>query len=88
MRGRYLYEPGELEGQQYGGERTRRSTDLIWSVDVYKIKDRYIKEYQPTLHYLDGDPKSRVLNDLLNDLLFSKSFHPFKIPSYLISYLI
>ena len=45
----YLYEPGELEGQQYGGERRRRSTDPIWSVDVYKIKDRYIKEYQPTL---------------------------------------
>ena len=43
---RYLYEPGELEGQQYGGERRRRSTDPIWSVDVYKIKDRYIKEYQ------------------------------------------
>ena len=42
---RYLYEPGELEGQQYGGERRRRSTgrstDPIWSVDVYKVKDRY-----------------------------------------------
>ena len=50
---RYLYEPGELEGQQYGGER-RRSTDPIWLVDVYKIKDGYIKEYQPTLYYLDG----------------------------------
>ena len=36
---RYLYEPGELEGQQYGGERRKRSTDLIWSVVVYKIKD-------------------------------------------------
>ena len=24
---RYLYEPGELEGQQYGGETRRRSTD-------------------------------------------------------------
>ena len=54
---RYLYEPGELEGQQYGGERRRRSTDPIWSVDVDKIKDRYIKEYQPTLYYLDGGPK-------------------------------
>ena len=37
---RYLYEPGELEGQQYGGEGRKRSTDPIWSVDVYKIKDR------------------------------------------------
>ena len=54
---RYLYEPGEVEGQQYGGERRRRSTDLIWSVDVCKIKDRYIKEYQLTLYYVDGGPK-------------------------------
>ena len=36
---RYLYEPGELEGYQYKGERRKRSTDPIWSVDVYKIKD-------------------------------------------------
>ena len=57
MKVRYLYEPGELEGQQYGGERRNRSTDLVWSVDVYKIKDRYIKKYQPTLYYLDGGPK-------------------------------
>ena len=52
---RYLYEPGELEGQQYGGERRKRSTDPIWLVDVYKFKD--IKKYQPTLYYLDGGPK-------------------------------
>ena len=31
---RYLYEPGELEGQQYGGERRKRSTDRIWSPDM------------------------------------------------------
>ena len=54
---RYLYEPGELEGQQYGGERRKRSIDPIWSVDVYKIKDRYVQKYQPTLYYLDGGPK-------------------------------
>ena len=54
---RYLYEPGELEGQQYGGERRERSTDPIWLVYVYKIKDRYIKKYQPTLYLLDGGPK-------------------------------
>ena len=54
---RYLCEPGELEGQQYGGERSKRSTDPIWSVDVYKIKDRYIQKHQPTLYYLDGGPK-------------------------------
>ena len=28
---RYLYEPGELEGPQYGGER-RRSTDPIYGL--------------------------------------------------------
>ena len=54
---RYLYEPGELEGYQYKGERRKRSTDPIWSVDVYKIKDRYIQKHQPTLYYLDGGPK-------------------------------
>ena len=36
---RYLYQAGELEGYQYKGERRKqRSTDPIWSVDVYKIK--------------------------------------------------
>ena len=35
---RYLYEPGELEGYQYKGERRKQSTDPIWSVDVYKIR--------------------------------------------------
>ena len=54
---RYLYESGELEGQQYGGERRKRSPDPMWSVDVYKIKDRYIKKYQLMLYYLDGGPK-------------------------------
>ena len=41
---RYLYEPGGLEGQQYGGERRRRSTDPMWSVDVHRIKDICIKD--------------------------------------------
>ena len=54
---RYLYEPGELEGYQYKGERRKQSTDPIWSVDVYKIKDRYVQKHQPTLYYLDGGPK-------------------------------
>ena len=40
---RYLYEPDELEGYQYKGERRKRSTDPIWLVDVYKIKDRYVQ---------------------------------------------
>ena len=54
---RYLYEPGELEGYQYRGERKKRSTDTIWSVDVYKIKDRYVQKYQLTLYHLDRGPK-------------------------------
>ena len=38
---RYLYEPGELEGQQYGGERRKQSTDPIW-IDTFKrISQRY-----------------------------------------------
>ena len=54
---RCLYEPGELEGYQYKGERRKRSTDPIWLVDVYKIKDRYVQKHQPTLYYLDSGPK-------------------------------
>ena len=54
---RYLYKPGELEGYQYKGERRKRSTDPIWSVDVYKIKDRCVQKHQPTLYYLDSGPK-------------------------------
>ena len=54
---RYLYEPGELEGYQYKGERRKPSTDPIWSVEVYKMKDRYVQKHQPTLYYLDGGPK-------------------------------
>ena len=46
---RYLYESGESEGQQYSGERRKRSTDPIWSVDVYRIKDKYVQKHQPTL---------------------------------------
>ena len=70
---RYLYEPGELEGYQYKGERRKQSTDPIWSVDVYKIKDRYVQKHQPTLNYLDGGPKRS---------LFLKSYSPFRILSY------
>ena len=54
---RYLCQAGELEGYKYKGESRKRSTDPIWSVDVYRIKDRYVKKHQPTLYYLDGGPK-------------------------------
>ena len=54
---RYLYESGELEGQIYKGEGRKQSTDPIWSVDVYKIIDRYVQKQQLMLYYLDGGPK-------------------------------
>ena len=66
---RYLYEPGELEGYQYKGERRKRSTDPIWSVDVYKIKDRYVQKHQPTLYYLDGGPKRSFVFEELQPIL-------------------
>ena len=64
---RYLYQPGELEGQQFVGERRKRSTDPIWSVDVYQIKNRYIQKYQQALYYPDDGPKrSFVFEKLLS----------------------
>ena len=65
---RYLYEPGELEGQQYGGERRKGSTDPIWSVDVYKIKDRYVRKLQPMFYYLDGGPERSFLFEELQPI--------------------
>ena len=69
MKVRYLDKLGELEGQQYGGERRKRSTDPIWSVDVYKIKDRYVQKQQPTLYYLDGGPKRSFVFEELQPIL-------------------
>ena len=66
---RYLYESGELEGQIYKGQRVKRSTDLIWSVDVYRIKDRYVRKQQPTLYYLDGGPKRSFVFEELQPIL-------------------
>ena len=66
---RYLYEPGELEGYQYKGERRKRSTDPIWSVDVYRIKDRYVQKHQPTLYYLDSGPKRSFIVEELQPIL-------------------
>ena len=66
---RYLYESSELEGQIYKGERSKRSTDPIWSVDVYKIKDRYVQKHQPTLYYLDGGPKRFFVFEELQPIL-------------------
>ena len=65
---RYLYESGELEGYQYKGERRKRSTDPIWLVDVYKIKDRYVQKHQPTLYYLDSGPKRSFVFEELQQI--------------------
>ena len=65
---RYLYESGELEGQIYKGERRKRSTDPIWSVDVYRIKDRYVQKHQPTLYCLDGGPKQSFIFEELQPI--------------------
>ena len=65
---RYLYEPGELKGQIYKGERRKRSTDLIWSVDVYKINNRYVQKHQPTLCYLDSGPKRSFVFEELQSI--------------------
>ena len=67
---RYLYESGELEGKICKGERTKRSTDPIWLVDVYKIEDRYVQKHQPTLYYfLDGGPKRSFVFEELQPIL-------------------
>ena len=47
---RYFYESGDLEGQQCGNERRRRSIDLIWSVYVYKLKLDTLKSINQ--HYI------------------------------------
>ena len=65
---RYLYESGELEGQIYKDERRKRSTDPIWSVDVYRIYDRYIQKQQPTSYYLDGGPKRSFIFEELQPI--------------------
>ena len=65
---RHLYEPGELEGQIYKGERRKRSTDPVWSIEVYKIKDRYVQKRQPTLYYLDGGPKRSLVSEELQQI--------------------
>ena len=66
---RYLCDPGELEGYQYKGERRKRSTDPVWSMDVYKIKDRYVQKHQPTLYYLDAGPKRSFVFEQLQPIL-------------------
>ena len=48
----------------------------IWSVDVYKIKDRYIKGYQSTLYYLNGVRKLSFVFEELQPIQDRKLFDP------------
>ena len=48
---RYLYQPGELEGGR------RRTTDPIWSLNVYEIEKIMIKPDSPVIYYLFDGPK-------------------------------
>ena len=50
---RYLYEPGELEGQRY------RATDPIWSVHTYQIIDRSDFPGQPSIYHLSPPAPER-----------------------------
>ena len=63
-----LLDIGTKVRYQYQAERRKRFTDPIWSVDVYKIKDRYIKKHQPTLYYLDGGPKRSFVSEELQPI--------------------
>ena len=66
---RYLYQAGQLEDYQYKGERRKQSTDPIWLVDVYRIKDRYVQKHQPALYYLDEGPKQSFTFEELQPIL-------------------
>ena len=55
---RYLYEPGEAEG-----DSRRRATDPIWSTKIYSIKS--IVPGNPTIYYLwNGPQRSFVYEEL------------------------
>jgi len=47
----FLYQPSELEGG------TKRTTDPIWSLKVYKLERAVTKPDKPVLYYLHDGPK-------------------------------
>lgn len=57
---RYLYQPGEAEGDE-----KRRSTDPNWSVDTYRIQEYLVKPNQPIIYFLDGGPKRSFVREEL-----------------------
>ena len=51
---RYLYKPGELED-----DNRRRATDMIWSLDTFRIDRTVDREGHHVLYYLDADGPQR-----------------------------
>ena len=56
---RYLYQPGELEGG------TKRATDPIWSLKVYKVVENKTKPNEPVVYYLSDGPKRGFVREEL-----------------------
>ncbi|RHZ79593.1 hypothetical protein Glove_144g62 [Diversispora epigaea] len=61
---KYLLKPGELEGGR------RRVTDMNWSPQIYRIKERLVQKNQPILYWIIDDneyspEKSFVCEQLL-----------------------
>jgi len=55
-----LCQPGELEGG------TKRATDPIWSLKVYKLERAVTKPNEPVIYYLfDGPKRGFVREELL-----------------------
>ena len=59
---RYLYQPGELEGG------TKRATDPVWSLKVFKIEKPVMKSGQPVMNYLQDGPKRSFVREELLDV--------------------
>ena len=57
---RYLYAPGELEGER------RRATDPVWSLTIHTVRNVVRQSGQPALYYLsDGPTRGFVREELL-----------------------
>ena len=57
---RYLYAPGEGEGNE-----RRRATDPIWSLEIYDLSRSVVSAEQPILYYLSGSPRRSFFREEL-----------------------
>ena len=57
---RYLYSPGEGEGDE-----RRRATDPIWSLEIYDLSRSVVSAEQPVLYYLSGGPRRSFVREEL-----------------------